>query len=305
MTTYSFKQNCKVYLVQGNLRWKIEVYPDLTFSQTFEEKSHNVKTLHDQNAMFEDATINKANPADFSFTCLLVKGDDFNVIGNWLTLRNGLGSDEALTTYDIYVDNGVDIFKITKGVAVRATFQMIRDQLITVSLQGTASQLTKFGPTGTAIPGVLQVRDEVHTPIIIRRLVIELDGVVLPNIAGLTLELSNEVQWIEYDTLHKSLYVTSASDTQVPEAFVVSKKVLSGTIQQYLTDTNSDNLQSWSTNSTLRIRVGDSSVYYLDINMPKVVFTNRIQPDVLFSQAYDFRLISSPTNVYDVLKYNL
>lgn len=296
MAFYSFKKNCTVYIVRGSQRWKIEVYPDLTFSQTFDEMAHNVKTLHDQNAMFEEATINKANPANFSFTSLLVTGDDFKILGDWL-------ANPAL--YDIYVDTGVDIFKITQGVLSRATFQIFKDRLLTVSMEGTASRLTRFGASGTTIPGTIQTRDIIHTPVIPRALNIELDGVEVKNINGLSLELVNDVQWLEYDTLHKSLYVTSATDTQYPEAFFVSKKTLSGTIQQYLTDSNGSKVQTWSTNSTLRIRVHNGTAYYLDVNMPKVKISSRLDPGEVFIQNYDFRMTHSPANVTDVLNYNL
>jgi len=305
MPAYSFKKNCKVYLVSNNARTKIEVYPDLSFSQTFDEKAIKVKTLHDQNAMFDDAIITTANPADFNFTVLLVKGNDFNIIGNWLTQRVGLGSDEALTTYDIYVDNGVDVFKLEKGVATRGTFLIQREALVTVSIEGQASKLTRFGASGVTIPGVLQTRDSTLAPIIVRALDVLLDSVVQAHIAGISLEISNEIEWVQYDTLHKSLYVTSASDTQYPEAFVVVKKVLSGTIQQYVTDTNNGKLQTWSTSSILRIRVGDGSGYYLDADLPKVVYTNQVQVEDLFVQSYNFRMTSSPDDVAMVLKYNL
>jgi len=306
MPSYSFKQNCKVYLVSGSQRWQIEVYPDLEFSQTFNEKAINVKTLHDQNAMFEEAIINKANPANFSFTVLLPAGNDFNVIGNWLTTRNGLGSDEALYSYDVYVDTGVDIFKITKGVASRATFQIYKDRILTVSIEGTASALTRFGTSGIDdIPGTVQIRDNPIIPVIPRGLLIELDGVELKNINGLAIELVNDIQWLEYDTLHNSLYVSSAADVQLPAAFVVSKKTLSGTIQQYITDENNSRMQSFSTNSTLRIRVSNGSAYYLDVNMPKVVFTNNIQPGEVFVQSYSFRMTTSLALITDVLNYNL
>lgn len=303
MPAYNFRKNCKVYLVQGSSRWKIEVYPDLNFSQTFEEKSRKVKTLHDQNAMFDEAIITKANPANFNFTVLLVKGDDFNIIGNWLTTSTGL--DEALTTYDVYVDTGVDIFKLEKAVLTRGTFLLQKEQLITVSVEGTASKLTRFGASGTTIPGTLQARDASLTPIIIRTMQIDLDGVALPNIAGVSLELSNDVQWLEYETLHRSLYVTSASDTQYPEVFVVSGKTLSGTVQQYLTDGNNSRLQTWSVNSTLRIIVGDGTSNYLDVNIPSAKFTNRVQVEDIFLQTYDFRMTSSPSVLSTVLNYLL
>ena len=303
MVAYSFRQNCKLYIVKGSQRWLIDIYPDLDFSQTFSEKAINVKTLHDQNAMFENAVINSANPANFSFTVLLPTGINFAVIHRWLTERNGTGSDEALYSYDIYVDTGVDIFKLTKGIATRATFQIARDRLVTVSIEGTASKLSRFGASGTTIPGTLQAKDASVTAVIPRALNIELDGVPIENIAGLSLELSNDVQWLEYDTLHSSLYVTSAADSQYPTAFFVSKKVLSGAIQQYVTDTNQTRVNTWSTGSTLRIRIHNGTAYYLDVNIPSVVFTNRLQVGDLFTQSYDFRMNHNPASLDTIIKY--
>jgi hypothetical protein len=290
---YSFKQECKVYLVKGSTRTKIEVYPDLSFSQTFDEKPRSVKTLHAQNAVFEDATITKANSANFNFTVLLVKGTDFDIIGDWLTTYTEL--DESLLTYDIYVDTGVDIFKIRKCLAERGTFQIARDQLVTVNISGSGAQLTRFGASGTAMPGSLAARDANIEPIIPHFNSVELNSVSLSNISSVTIELSNEVQWLEHDNLHSSLYVTGAADTSYPAAFVVSKKVLSGTIMQYLNPGSDPSW--WSTNATISIKIGQSGAYFLEVNMPKAVITKRIQPDAVFMQGYDFRLTQTPTQI--------
>lgn len=301
MTAYSFKQDCKVYIVRGSSRWKIEVYPDLSFSQTVEEKTRSVKTLHDQSAMFEEATINKASPADFSFTALLVKGNDFTILGDWLTQVTNDRSDESLYTYDVYVDTGVHIFKITKGVLTRGTVQLAKDAIITVSLTGTASKLERFGPTGTVIPGTPVARDIYHEGIIPRRVSVSIDGVEMDNISSVTIELANDVQWVNYDTLHKSLYVTSASDTQYPEAFFVSKKTLSGTIVKYLTETYND--EKWSLNTPIRVQVGDSTTYYLDINIPAAVVTKQPTVGDIFAHLFNFRMTHSPSDVATVFNY--
>lgn len=297
MTAFSFKRNSAVYLVKGSAKWKIEIYPDLNFSQTFDQTGIKVKTLHSQLSLFEEASITKANTANFNFTVLLVKGDDFNIIGNWL-----VGVDDTLDTYDMYVSTGADIFKLENAVLTRGTIQIVKDQLVTVAVTGEASKLTRF--VGT-IPGTLQSRDATIDPLIVRSMHIQLDSVTLPHISGVTLELSNDVNWVPYENLHKSLYVTNASDSQSPEAFVVAGKVLSGTIQQYLTETTNSRLQTWSTNSALRIRVGDSSAYYLDVDMSSVVFTNRLNVEDVFLQTYDFRMTNSPANLGTILKYNL
>lgn len=293
---YHLRKECKLYIVRGNQKWKIEVYPDLSFSQTFDETAISVKTLHDQNAVFEDATITSANPANFNFTVLLTKGSDFEVLGDWLTTYTG--NDEALLTYDIYVDTGSKIFQIQKGVIERATFNIARESLVTVSIQGTASKLG----FATSIPGVLQSADTNFEPLITRRVDVSINGETQTGVSSITFELANEVSWLDAKTLHKSLYVIEPSDTIVPEAFVVSKKTLSGTIVQYLT-TNYDNVQMWDTAATLEVKVGDASAYYLEFDLPRVVFTNRIQPDEVFVHAYDFRMTHNPTNLQDVIKY--
>lgn len=311
MAFYTFKRNCKVYLVttvNGSLKkYKLDVYPDISFSQTFDEQANNVKTLHDQDAMFEDAVITKANPANFSFTILLKNSADHETVGNVLTFKNPNrdGSVEALYSSDLYIDTGVDIFKLTKSVFERATYQIQKEALVTVSVSGTASQLSRFGPTGTTIPGTLSSTTATVAGIIPRTTDVTLGGTNLPNVGAISLELVNEVEWLNYDTLHKSLNVTGPADSMFPEAFVVSKKSLSGSIQQYLTDANITTFSDWSTGSALTIKVGDlGPVWYFIVTMPSVVFTKRLDTQDLFMQIYDFRMKSNPADLSTVIDYD-
>ena len=312
MAFYTFKRNCKVYLVtsvnSSLQKFKLDVYPDLSFSQTFDEQAFNVKTLHDQNAMFESAVINKANPANFSFTILLNNSADHKAIGNVLTFANPIrdGSVEALFSSDVYIDTGVDVFKLTKCVFERATYQIARQALVTVSVSGSASQLSRFGPTGAIIPGTAASVAASIPAIIPKAVSVELDSVALLNIATVTLELVNEVQWLKNDTLHNSLNITGPTGTIYPEAFIVSSKTLSGTIQQYLTDGNETRLNSWSTNSSLNIKVGQPGpTWFLNVQIPSVVFTNRLESGgEMLMQTYDFRMLSNPTDLTTVINYN-
>ncbi len=271
MPTYSFKQNCKVYIVRGASSYKLEVYPDLNFSQTFDEKAQNVKTLHDQSAMFSEAVVNKANPANFNFTVMLGRAQDFKVIADWMTL---------VLMYDIYIDTGAKIFKIKSGVIERATFNVTT--LATVSISGSAINLQEVASMPATVPAY---RSNDQT--LIRSLQVLYNGLVLKGISSLSFEFVNEIQWIEYDTLHKSLYVTNVSDTQYPETFVVSGRTLSGTIQQYLTE---EALQpGWSTTAPIRISIGD----YFGINLPSTVSTVNVTPGDVFIQNITFRLNSN------------
>ena len=89
-------------------------------------------------------------------------------------------------------------------------------------------------------------------------------------------------------------------------AFVVSNKTLSGSIQQYLTDTNQSRLQTWDTDASLTISVGTlpGPVWYFVVTMPSVVFTNRMDTQETFYQIYDFRMTSNPANLSTVLDYD-
>ncbi len=271
MPAYNFKKNCKVYIVRGVSRYQLDVYPDLSFSQTFDEKEQNVKTLHDQSAMFSDAVVNKANPANFNFTVMLGKGQDFRVLADWTTLN---------LMYDIYIDTGPKIFKITGSVIERATFNITA--LATVSISGSAIKLQEV----SSLPVTVSVT-RAYDQTIINSLQVMFGTQELKGISSLSFEYVNNIEWLEYDTIHKSLYVTNVSDTQYPETFVVSGRVLSGTIQQYLTE---EALPSgWTTDTQVRISIGD----YFGINLVSAVTTINTAPEDAFLQTITFRLNSN------------
>lgn len=296
MTSYSIRHNSKVYIVKDNLRYELQVYPNLTFSQTYEEKGHSVKTLHTQFDMFEKASITRANPANFGFTVLIDKGGDFEVLRDWLIDTVGESSVESLVTYDVYVDTGAHIFKLTKGVLTGATFQVARDALITVSLTGEATKLEKV----PALVGIPQARTKADT-FIPRQVEILKNGVLVDNLMSVSVEFNNRVNWIDYETLHKSLYVATPEDTQYPEAFVVSSRSLSGTIRRYLTELSSEPNQ-WQLNVPLKIRISDGTADRLTFDIPSVVVTTNIMPEEIYTETDTFRMTVSPNNLADVIK---
>jgi len=296
MPSYSFKRNVKFYIVRGSEKYSVSVNPDISFSQTFDERPYTVKTLHSPTNFFEGATINKASPANFNFSMPFGLNGEVDISLDWLTSGTDL--------LDVYVDTGTEIFKIEKAVLESGIFQLAKGQLVTVSFTGTASKLAKMEKP-FVIPGVLQELGNLVGPLtdalIPKFMKVELDGVELENITSASIELRNDVQWIENNTLHSSLKVISASDTLYPEAFVVSKKVLSGNIQQYVTDENSARVQTWSTNSTLDITLGNDAPV-IQFSLPSVVFTNRIEPGDVFLQNYDYRLNSNSASLTEIIK---
>ena len=71
---YNFKKNIKLYIVELNAagaptnRHAVEIYSDVSASQTFDEQSYKRKNLHALIDLHEYAVINNANVANFSFT---------------------------------------------------------------------------------------------------------------------------------------------------------------------------------------------------------------------------------------------
>lgn len=273
MTTYHLKQNCKVYAVQDSVKYQLSVYSDLNFSQTYDQQAVETKNLHESYAMFKGAVINKANPANFNFTVMLGRAQDFKVISSWMSLAQ---------QYDIYIDTGLKIFKITGAVIERGTFQFT--SLPTVSLSGTGTRLSEVD----SIPAASLFFPADDTAIT-QSLRVVLNGTTLERLTALSVEFTNEVTWLNYDTVHKSLYVTNASDMQYPEAFVVSGRSLSGTIQQNLTSESEED--GWAIEGGLLIVLGD----YFGINLPSVVSTVNTAIGDVFFKTISFRLnMNSP-----------
>ena len=79
MANYSFKKEVEVFILSGGNRYKLDV-GEVSFSQTFSEVSYPVKTLHDQNRLFEGSVINRANPANFSFNFFAIAENDFSIV---------------------------------------------------------------------------------------------------------------------------------------------------------------------------------------------------------------------------------
>lgn len=295
MAIYNYKKELKLYIVQNGLRYSLDIYPDISFSQTLSETAVPVKTLHSQRDMFENAVITRANPANFNFTIPILLEKDMDVVLSTLMDYDNTSSEATIKTADLYVEMNSEVHKLEKAVIESGTFRIANRDIITLTVSGTAKKLSKY--IG-AIPGTLQPRSGYTTYSSPTILEIKLDGVTQSSISAVSLELKNEVSWVDFSTLHNSLVINSASGTQFPEAFVVSSRTLSGTIEQYTTDETTGNPVDWNIGSTLRIRTGNiNASWLLDVNIPSIVYTKRVELQDFLMQSYDFRM---NTNVADL-----
>lgn len=292
MPTYNFKQEAQVYVVSGGNRHRIDV-TDVSFSQTFSEESYPVNTIHAPNDLFEGSVINKANVANFSFSVPTLKEADYTILETLLI---------NASSFDLFVKTEADTFKLETAVITNGSFVIERSRPLSIEIQGEGGKLTR----GATLTGTLQSRSTTKN-YVIPVLDITLNSSSLSNIVGVTMELQNEIEWTPYTTVGGAVSATSAATSMFPSAFTLSKKILAGSITQYLTDSNTSNTLQWDTDASLTIKAGNgqsgASFRGFSFGPATCSFTNRINTGNIFLQNYDWRMVQNPSSLATILKY--
>ncbi len=291
--SYSFLRESKLYIVYGGNKYRIYTSSALTFNQTFAEESYSVKTLHDQSKMFEGSSITKANPASFSFDVPLTTEKDESIV---LTLASDLSSN-ILNSFDMYVQTGSSTFKLEGAIITSASFDFIPQNQFTMRVEGEGTKLTRAGDEDFTIPGSAQSESATRTPLLVYPTVTLNDGTSrnMDNILSVNLNIQNETEWTPYETLQDSLNST----TMFPSAHTVGKRIISGEIRQYQTDTNVGQFDDFSTSTDLTITAkkvsGDTDFFKIQIN--PAMYTVRMSPEEVYTQSYDFRSLDNTDTV--------
>jgi len=294
MATFNFKKESSLYIVHNNLQYNIDI-EDISFSQTFTENSYSVKTLHNQN-MFEASNISKANPANFSFVVPMLKEGDASV---------QVVLDRLLdySTVDLYISTEESVFKVETAVFTNGSFSMTKGTLLTIEVSGEGSKLSKLDSFD--IPGTPQPRAATKTFLQAIEQTVEISQEDLSScVYKLSVELQNDISWNAYTTVDKGIEAIDNASSMYPTNFTIQKRVLSGNIGQYITDTNSSTVQNWNKNTSLRIKVGQNiggTLYGFDFNIPTCSFTNRLNVGSLFTQEFDWRLTDNSTALSSII----
>jgi len=302
MANYIFQKEAQVYLVHSGLKYRIDISA-IEFSQSFQEKSYEVKTLHNQSG-FEGSSINMANPAQFSFNTPLLE-----------ELRHKVVFDRLLdyTTFDLYISNGQDVFKLEKCVIQDGTFEINRSRPLRLGISGEASKLSRFSGT---IPGTLyDVGTSTTTYIIPKLNTLTLGGIdISDRVTSLSVEIQNDISWNNYSTVQGAVSATNASTSMFPSNFTVGTRVVAGAITKYLPGSTGQllsqvfidaiaNLLTWNTSTPLVLKVGTSGTFKgitFDFNCS---FTNRLQNADVYLEEYSWRMTERPTTLSSVITY--
>ena len=293
MPSYNFKREADLFIVHNGNRYSLDIR-DVSFSQNFGEKSYPVKNLHNPTDYFEGSVVNKANPANFSLEVYAIEEADFTIVESLLI---------STSSFDIYVQTPTDVFKLETCVITNGSFVIEKSRPLSIAIQGEASKLTR----GASLAGSLQSRSATKTFIAHPILEVTLGSATLTDIVKVTVELQNDIQWLPYETLNASLVASSAANSMYPGGYVVTKKILAGSISQYLTDTNTSNVQAWDTSVSLEIKAGNglsgSQFRGLHLGSATSTFTNRMNTGSVFLQNYDWRITDNSSSLATIFKY--
>lgn len=236
---YNFKEDVEVYVVSGGTTYRIYV-SNITFSQTFSEQSYPVATIHSPSDLFEESVINTANVANFSFEVPVTREDHYTILQTLLV---------DVTEFDLYIKTQADTYRLRKSVMTTGNYVIERSRPLALQISGEAAQLYR------GVSGFTPSSAFTDKTYIIPKVEVYLDGpFLMTDVVSVSMELQNEIQWTGYKTVNNAISAT----TMYPSGFTLSKRILAGSIAQYLTDTTTSYASDFNADGTLDLRAGTS-----------------------------------------------
>jgi hypothetical protein len=294
---YNFKEDVEVYVVSGGTTYRIYV-SNITFSQTFSEQSYPVATIHSPSDLFEESVINAANIANFSFEVPVVtQKNRYSILHSLLV---------NATEFDLYIKTQADTYRLRKSVMTTGNYVIERSRPLALQISGEAAQLYR------GVSGFTPSSAFTDKTYIIPKVEVYLDGPsLMTDVVSVSMELQNEIQWTGYKTVNNAISAT----TMYPSGFTLSKRILAGSIAQYLTDTTTSYASDFNADGTLDLRAGtshsgNSSAIGADFKGfhfdGPISYTTRVNTgSPVFLRNYDWRCLSIyPANLATKLNYD-
>lgn len=295
-SVYNFKEEVEVYVVSGGTTYRIYV-SGITFSQTFSEVSYPVASIHSPTDLFEGSVINTANVANFSFEVPVTKENHYTILQTLLV---------DATEFDLYIKTQADTYRLRKSVMTTGNYVIERSRPLALQISGEAAQLYR------GVSGFTPSSAFTNKTYIIPIVEIYLDGpFLMTDVVSVSMELQNEIQWTGYKTVNNAISAT----TMYPSGFTLSKRILAGSITQYLTDTTTSYASDFATTASIDLRAGtahsgSSSGVGADFRgfhfIGTVSYTTRVNTgSPVFLRNYDWRYSPIyPSNFATKLNYD-
>ena len=306
MANFNFKKEAEVYIYDtaSTTYHRLDVTEELSFSQTFTDKTYSQKTLHEQHKLHDASNIKKANPANFEMTIPMITQSTLDVIFDLLV--NFKSGEYTLNTFDLYIKLPNDIYKLEKCVITNGTFIIEKLENLKLTIAGEATKLTR-GATLSSTPS--RGTRDYH---MLKAVDVYIDSSSpISNIYKVSMELQNNIKWNPYETVNDAFDIGnthSASTTMYPSNFTLEKRILSGSVGQYVTDSTNSNVQTWKIGVPIRVTAGNgeasSSFRGFSFKSTNCSFTDRNIVENVFTQSYDWKMNENTTNLGSVLKLN-
>ena len=313
MANYNFLKQAEVFIVQNNNKYTIDVSEDLKFSQTFTDSTYKQKTLHSLQNLFQESNIKKANPADFSFTIPMYQENDLKIIFDLLVDYKS-SSDFTLKSFDLYIKLPQSLYLIENCVITNGTFLIEKLENLKLQVSGQGTRLKHFSGnqrdnklTDIANNASTIARSASVTHQLVEILDISIDSTTIDRVYKVSVELQNNIEWIESRTVNASIDIdkSSSGDTVIyPSNFVLKERILAGSVGQYVTDSSNSYVQTSKTDVPIVIKAGKSTLVGFQFNMSSCSFTNRNNIEDVFTQSYDWRMTTNPTDLATIIKFN-
>ena len=292
---FEFLKDSEVWILYSSTYYRLHI-TTITFNQSFKQDSYETRTLHsnDQQYLFEGSVINAANPANFTLSIPMVDEDTLHQHIPINLLLDHDGTATGLHSFTLFINPNSSLnymYKIENCVITSGTFNIPRAGIMTVDIQGQGTKVSRVSSS------TFTDNNYVENPTfgVAKTVEVKIDSNILENIAGVTMEVQNDIEWTKTDTVHDSLSVTNASNSMFPSDYTLGSRVVSGNINQYISSASqsNSNIFSWNNSVPVHIRAGlSTSNYQLKAELTPCSFTNRIGVGDVFAQAYDFRLLS-------------
>lgn len=287
---FTLKQGTKCYLVDETMDTEYELLVvESSASQTIQEASHSVKTIHNRNVV--DRTFaNSKSPVSFNFTFYAEQG--FEEVGEavlkWFGLSsNGLQLEIPLTAQALsrtfYIQANGTVYKISNCFAENLTVTFGPKSIMTFEVTAKGSDLEAVSSKPSISTTYLQDSGNFFISTLNS---ITANGVSLNNIVSSTFQITRNLNWISDKTIHDVV----SGNLYVPQNIVNSGMSITGTITQNKTNNTIDPVYY----GALNINAADCI-----LNLGSVKFSQRWNLDSDIHQLVtDYKLLPSSASNY-------
>ena len=304
MANYNFKNEAEVYIDAGAGKIRLDVTKDLSFSQTFTDSTYEQKTLHAPQNLHDASNITKANAANFSVTIPAITETALDTVFNLLV--NFKSGTYTLNTFTMYIKLPNDVYRLENCVITNGTFIIEKLENLKLTIAGEASRLTRGNTSFDSFLG------GTRTPQYMKDLSVFMSTTNLTEgVFSVAVELQNNIEWTPYETVNKALNIGNTHNvntTMYPSNFTLKKRIVSGSVGQYVLNTFNSDVQNWKQNVPVLITAGNgltgNNFRGFKFNFSKCSFTNRNNVGEVFTQSYDWISNDNTTNLGSKITYN-